>query len=320
MSITLHPDFTLLQQKGTYLLAISGGRDSVALLHVLLEKGYRNIILCHLNHGLRAKESDADAEFVEGLAKELNLKSEIGYQNVARSIEDNGESMELAARNARHTFLAQCAKKYQCHNILLGHHANDQTETIIFNLCRGSSGLKGIKYSSAHNINSTDLVFLRPLINVSRSSINSYIKQNHIRYREDSSNAQAIATRNRIRNELIPLLSEIMGRDIHTTINRAAIRSEENEAALRLILKNHQLEDPQGRIFLPTFIKLPDALQRIALFQYFKKEGVSQITQDLIDRCLTMLHDSNASKVNLPKGLFFRRKEKRAFIDRNSQE
>lgn len=312
----LHPDFLQLQKTEPYLLGISGGRDSVALLHLLLENDYRNLILCHLNHGLRGEEADGDAELVNELAEKYQLRSEIGHSDIKLLMQENGESMELAARNARHNFFAQCATKYNSSKVLLAHHADDQAETILFNLLRGSAGLRGMSFHTQHQITGLDLHFLRPLLATSRSEINTYLKDQNIPYRDDSSNTEAIATRNRLRNEAIPLLENIMGRDVRNALLRAEDTMNINEAALRQELATYDLVDPQGRLFLPTLKTLHPALQRMALYDYLKAHDTPKISSRLLSECLTLLDEhTNTSKVNLPGDGYFRRKEKRLFVE-----
>jgi len=312
--LDLHPKFLAQSRHHLYLLAISGGRDSVALLHALLDNGYKKLILCHMNHGLRKNASDQDANFVRQLAKFHNFPCEIGQVDVLLAVKHTGESMELAARRARHAFFAQCAHIHQCPRVLLAHHANDQVETILFNLLRGSGGLKGMQFSTTHQIDNQQLTFIRPLLEESREKINGFLDTHQILYREDASNAEPIATRNRMRNEVIPLLTEIMGRNIHPALLRAAKISQTNNQALHETLNSLQLEDPQDRLFLPKLRDLPPALQQMALHRYLKQHGISDINADLLERCTRLIHSETPSKINLPGGKFLRRKEKRLFI------
>ena len=314
MEPTLHQSFLTFPKAQKYLLGISGGRDSVALLHILLGNGYGNLVLCHLNHGLRGEESDQDSQFVEKLAQDHSLTSEIQYINLKQVIKTSSESMELAARNARHRFFKQCSQKYDCQRLLLAHHADDQAETILFNLLRGSGGLRGMSFETKHS----DLYLYRPLLEIKREAINTYLTNNKILYRDDSTNNQAVATRNRLRNEAIPLLQNIMGRDIQSSLSRAEEISNNNETALREILSTYELEDPQGRLFLPTIQDLHPALQRMTLLDYLKKHHVSNINYSVLNQCLNLLSDSSTAKVNLPGNRYFRRKEKRLFIEPSS--
>lgn len=316
VSLTLHSDFLKLQNSEPYLLGISGGRDSVALLHLLLENNYSNLVLCHLNHGLRGEDATGDAQLVSELAEKYQLQAELGHTDIKLLMQQNSQSMETAARHARHQFFAQCAIKHNSSNILLAHHADDQAETILFNLLRGSAGLRGMSYQTQYKINGIDIQFLRPLLTISRANINAYLEEHNILYRDDSTNAEAIATRNRLRNEAIPLLENIMGRDIRQPLLRAEKVISLNELALKQELAGYQLKDPQGRLFLPTIQSLSPALQRIALYDYFKAHQVPDISDRLLTQSLTLLEKNpEKSKINLPGDSHFRRKEKRLFIE-----
>ena len=314
VSISLHPDFMNQSRKRRYLLGISGGRDSVALLHLLLEAGYRNLVLCHLNHQLRGKASGQDAAFVRRLAKKHELPCEIGRENVPHMMAEKSESMELAARNARHRFFAHCSRQFRCKRILLAHHADDQAETVLFNLLRGSQGLKGMRFCTSHQVEHKELVMLRPLLSTTRDEINNYLIAGKIPYRDDASNAESGTTRNKIRNKAIPMLNEIMGRDVSPALVRAEATSQLQQQAIELALSSLNLRDPQGRLFLPKLVNLPAAMQSTTLHHYLKEHGISDINHELIEKCRTLITDKSAAKVNLPGGKFLRRKEKRLFI------
>ena len=315
MSPPLHPGFLKLPKTKLYLLGISGGRDSVALLHLLLENGYHNLVLCHLNHGLRGEESAQDAQLVTDLAEKYDLLSEIAHCDTAALMQEKKESMELAARNARHRFFYDCSVKYDSQSLLLAHHANDQAETILFNLLRGSNGLRGMSFQTQHVINQSTIVFYRPLLATLRDDINSYLEDKKIPYRDDESNTEPIAARNRIRNEVMPLLDEIMGRDVSHSLLRAEHASSLSEIALREILTTYETQDPQGRLFIPTLKELHPALQRVAIHDYLKDHGVPNINNRLLAECLELFNTSTSAKINLPGGSFLRRKEKRLFIE-----
>ena len=304
----------MLPRDRRYLLGISGGRDSVALLYALRDAGLGNLVLCHLNHSLRGEDADTDADFVRKLAQQFDLPCEITRVDVIAEAKKNRQSVELAARHARHVFFSQCAQLHACEEVLLAHHADDQAETIFFNLLRGSGGLKGMLFSSTHEIDGLELLFLRPLLSITRAEIDQYLSKNGITYREDASNAEPTATRNRMRNEALPLLNEIMGREIRPALLRAAAISELRDASLRESLHDLLLEDPQGRLFLPNLAELSPALQRIALHDYLKKSEIPELSHNLLERCISLITDQSIAKINLPSGKFLRRKEKRLFI------
>src|SRR5262245_20248567 len=121
-------DLKILRQFPTdekYLIGVSGGRDSVALLQHLIDSGYKRLIVCHLNHRLRGRESSADARFVEKLAKQNGLRLELGSTNVAATAKKEKISIETAGREARYQFFAEIARHRRCQTIFLGHHADD---------------------------------------------------------------------------------------------------------------------------------------------------------------------------------------------------
>ncbi|MBT8043729.1 MAG: tRNA lysidine(34) synthetase TilS [Verrucomicrobiae bacterium] len=286
----------------------------MALLHLLLDAGYKKLVLCHLNHGLRGRASGQDAALVRRLAKKYELSNAIEKVDVALRMRQTGKSMELAARHARHEFFCACSNKYRCNRVLLAHHADDQVETILFNLLRGSGGLRGMLFSTEHVVSGKSVEFLRPLLNVTRKQIDAYLSEKKIRYRDDASNEEAISTRNRLRHEAIPLLTEIMSRDITPSILKAYAISTTHKLTIDEMLESSQLRDPQGRLFLPKIKKLPPSLQSAAIHHYLKECDIGDISHALLTRCVSLVSDTSTAKVNLPGGKFFRRKEKRLFV------
>ena len=137
-----------------YLIAVSGGRDSVALLHALVDLGYQKLIVCHLNHQLRGKSSDADARFVEKLAVKYGLDLVVGSTKVRALAAQKKLSIETAARTARYEFFAQTAKRKRCRTLFLAHHVDDLVETFLINLFRGAgtAGLSAMREVSTRRI------------------------------------------------------------------------------------------------------------------------------------------------------------------------
>lgn len=287
----------------------------MALLHTLLEGGCRRITLCHLNHQLRGLFSSDDAAFVRGLADTHELPFEIGRMNVARLAEEKNLSVETAARKARHQFFAECARRRRCGNVLLAHHADDNAETILFNLLRGSAGLKGMRFENTVTVGRRKLTFIRPFLHVRRADIDAWFHENRVPFRDDATNFQSIATRNRLRLEVLPLLGEIMGRDVTAGILRGAAHDEEQGAILEGLLDALDLVDPQGRLFLPKLRELPAGLQRRALFNYLTAKKVKDLSADLLDRCMALIDPAGPAKENLPGGRHLRRRASRIFVE-----
>ena len=171
-----------------WLVGVSGGADSVALLHLLAEAGFRNLVVCHLDHSLRGAASTGDARFVQDLAGQLGMKCEIGRVDVRARMAQHGESMETAARNVRHEFFGECARKYRCRRVLLAHHADDQAETVLWNLLRGSRGLKGMREEQTMSVEKMELSLVRPLLGVRHAQLIAWLESGGHLWREDAEN------------------------------------------------------------------------------------------------------------------------------------
>lgn len=304
---TMKPPPAWLSPEKPYLIGISGGRDSVFLYHWLIAHQFDNLTCCHLNHSLRGGESDCDEEFLRNLIGPSLLVRKI---NVAARAEENSLSLETAARQARHEFFADCARQTGINHVLLAHHADDQAETILFNLLRGSAGLKGMK--SHHTING--VTSLRPLLDVRRSEIDQFLTTHQIPFREDQSNASPFATRNRLRHEALPLLADIVKRDPVPSLCRAEKLNRDLNEISRETLNSLNLLDPQNRIHIPSFRPLNPALQRQALHRYLLEHGIPELTFDLIEKARLLTQPDAAPSLNLPGGKRLRRKEARLFI------
>jgi len=220
----LDPSWLEHSMEKRWLVGVSGGRDSVALLHACVQAGLKELVVVHINHGLRGEESDGDEDFVRALSEAYELEYICSRHQVDELATKQKKSLELAARETRHSVFSTELKARNYDGVLLAHHAEDQAETVLFNLFRGSAGLKGMQ--QIQHIESHDLTIHRPLLDTSRADINQYIQTYQLSYREDSSNAEDFATRNRLRNEAIPLLEEIMGKKrIYYWRNRSTTRA-----------------------------------------------------------------------------------------------
>ncbi len=298
-----------------YLVGVSGGADSVALLHRLVDAGFHDLVVCHLDHRLRGGASTADARFVIRLAGKLGLPCECGRIDVRAEMKLRGESMETAARNARHRFFAGCSRKFDCRSMLLAHHADDQAETVLWNLLRGSHGLKGMRAEQPITVEGVELTLIRPLLGTRRVDLSDWLRSHGHTWREDASNREPVAVRNRLRNEVFPLLAEITGRDAVPAFVRAAADAAGRDAAESGLLEHARLLDPQGRIHLPTLRKLPLSLQRTALRDFLADAGIPSIDRALLDRAAALAEIGREACVNLPGGGRLRRTAGRIWIE-----
>ncbi|MDZ4403904.1 tRNA lysidine(34) synthetase TilS [Prosthecobacter sp.] len=302
------------------LLAISGGRDSVALLHLLREAGFTNLILCHLNHGLRGKESDGDAAFVRRLAKKLELKCEIEQADVMALAEKRRLSVETAAREARHAFLLRMAEKHDTWIVFLAHHAEDQAETILANLCRGS-GLAGLAGMHAVQRLDSGLHLVRPLLHVRRGEIDAYLKSNRCKFREDSSNTSPKHRRNRLRHEAVPLLNDIFARDVVPQVLRLGSLAEQDDDCLErqafaFLTAPHQVNEDRSLSITTELLALhPAVLSRVFALWFREVMELPGIEHDEIEAAMLMLAPKGAAKINLPHDRHLRRKAKRLWVE-----
>jgi tRNA(Ile)-lysidine synthase len=297
-----------------YLIGVSGGRDSVALLHWLINLGYNKLIVCHLNHQLRGRSSDADARFVKKLTVEYHLDLELAAADVRALAQKKKMSVETAAREARYSFFARAAKRRRCHKIFLAHHADDLVETFLLNLIRGAglTGLGGMRDVSSRQIHGVDLTILRPLLSIWRSDIDRYVRGCHLRFREDATNKNLAPTRNRIRNRIIPYLEKMLGRNIRHNVWRTAIIAAEEEKWL----DNQVLDSTNADLSVPKLRALPVALQRRSILKWLRAQNISDVGFDVIERVRSLADcESRTAKMNLPRNRHARRRGGKIFIE-----
>ena len=296
-----------------YLIGVSGGRDSVALLHWLLARGYRKLIVCHLDHRLRGRASTADARFVQALAKTNNLPFETARADVRKLAVEAKQSIEAAARATRYAFFAEVAQRRRCRTIFLGHHADDLVETFLINLFRGAGtqGQRGIRAVAEQKIGNVELTILRPLLGVSRAEIDEYVGVHRLRFREDATNEHLDALRNRVRHRIIPMLEKEFGRDVRKTVRRAASIAAEEDGLL-----NDMLPQIGARISVKQLRAMPVALQRRTITRWLREQQVSDIGFVLVEQVRAMLDaESGAAKINLPGDRHARRRAGELFIE-----
>jgi tRNA(Ile)-lysidine synthase len=288
----------------------------VALLHLMHGHGFRDIVVCHLDHGLRGRASAGDARFVEKLAGSLGYRCESGRTDVRALMKASGMSMETVAREARHSFFAECSRKHRCARLLLAHHADDQAETILWNLLRGSRALTGMKESQVLELAGRPVECLRPLLGTRREELREWLGAEGLTWREDASNAEPVAARNRLRNEALPLLAEIARRDVAGSLRRAEEGAAELREIERWAVAQAAAVDPQGRLHLPQLRTLPAAMQAACIYDFLRTSGVADLSREVVGRCLGLMDPAAGPAVNLPGGRVMRRQAGRLFVVR----
>ncbi len=219
--------YNLIKDGDKIVVGVSGGPDSICLLHILNEiKNEFNfkIYVAHINHMIR-KEADEETEYVKNFCKNLGIECYIKRIDVTKIANNLKRGTEETGRQIRYEFFNEVLEKTNSNKIATAHNNNDKVETILMNILRGSgtSGLKGIEAIR-------DEKYIRPLINVSREEIEEYCKTNKLEPRIDKSNNENIYTRNKIRNIVIPYIKKEFNPNIIKTINRLSdVANEENE-------------------------------------------------------------------------------------------
>jgi tRNA(Ile)-lysidine synthase len=325
-----------------YLVGVSGGRDSVVLLHWLINIGYKKLVVCHLNHQLRGRSSDADARFVQKLVAQYNLQFagearrlagggthkrsaqpktadahldfELGSANVQALAGKRKMSIETAAREARYAFFAETARRRRCRTIFLAHHADDLVETFLFNLIRGAglTGLSAMSNISTRRVDGIELTIVRPLLSIWRTEIENYVRKHQLKFREDATNKNLAPLRNRIRHRVIPYLEKTFGRNIRQSIWRTATIAAAEEKWI-----DSQLPDSTNADLSVSKLRaLPIALQRRAVLKWLRAQNISDVGFDLIERIRLLAdREPETAKVNLPQDRHARRRAGRIFIE-----
>lgn len=217
----------LIRTGDRVLAAVSGGPDSVALLHLLLrlkEELSMDLHVFHLDHGLRAGSAE-DAAFVRRLAKEWGVPAHIIRENVAEK-RRRGESTQEAARRLRYAALRRTAAQIGATRVALGHHADDQAETVLMRLLRGAgaAGLGGMRRRRG--------MFIRPLLDVTRADVEAYCRMFRLPTRQDPTNLKTSYFRNKVRLQLLPLLETEYNPNVRLTLNRMATLLQDDDDLL----------------------------------------------------------------------------------------
>ena len=300
------------------LAAVSGGADSVSMLHLLADALPQagKLAVAHINHALRGIESDADARFVESLAQQYNLR----YFECRL---DAGSTLcENTARNIRYDFLVRQAEQLGFRYLATAHTADDQTETILHRIVRGT-GLAGLVGITPSRKMTPAVTLLRPLLSVRRKEILAYLESSNKTYRDDKTNFENQFTRNRIRNQLLPMLREDFNPQVDTALCRLATLASENESVLSELLdeviEQALIERSFDRIVFDVLplrhYSLPvlrEVLLRIWKQQKLPLRDMSYEHWSL----LSELFQSGENRVDLPGGISAEQRRNRLIIER----
>ncbi|MEO0596775.1 MAG: tRNA lysidine(34) synthetase TilS [Chloroflexota bacterium] len=263
--------YKLFPLKRQLVVAVSGGADSLALMHWLAQHRAQiapNLHIATLNHGIR-DEADADTHFVSQQAQGLDLPVTVGEVDVPTFASENQLSIETAARQLRYTFLAQVARTIGAQHIATAHHADDQTETILMHIIRGAgiAGLQGMDFATPTPYNE-DITLLRPFLTVNRSEVENYCSHHNLKPRHDASNDDTDYTRNKIRHDIVPHLQTINPALNDALLRLSSLARTENdfiETHFQQTCLPHMTLGKRVSISREVFIRWHMALQRRAL-------------------------------------------------------
>jgi tRNA(Ile)-lysidine synthase len=293
----------LIDKRKRWLVAVSGGGDSIALLHLMqrfAEQPEEHLVVAHLDHALR-RGSRTDRVFVEQRARELGLDVHADIEDVGKA-RRRDESPEEAARRVRRAFLMDTAKRFECDGIVTGHTLDDQAETVLMRLARGAgtAGLAGIPESAAP--------FVRPLLELERSALRAWLQQRELTWREDPSNRDLRFDRNRVRRRLIPLLEQHLNPRAARHLADAARRLRDDAAYLDQLaaqyLKAVSRLDREGRpVLRATLVRdlEPVIAQRVALAA-LKQAGVDarRVGSKHVEALLDLAAARGNGEIHLP--------------------
>jgi tRNA(Ile)-lysidine synthase len=301
------------------VVGVSGGADSMALIHLLCRmREYIPMALyvVHIDHGIRGEAAKEDALFVETMATEWGLDFFLKETSVPKLAKEWGLSEEQAGRKVRHDFYQEVRRRVNGHRIALGHHRDDQVETILFNIIRGS-GLAGL--SGMEPVR--DGVIIRPLLEISRREIEAYCRREGIEYRHDQTNEETIYTRNRVRHMLIPMIEEHFNPSFSSNLTRMGDILRDDEAFLRdysrdAFDRDATIKEDEISFSLRDLSQYPEAIRRRLL-----REGLLRLKKNLvdihhihIDGILDLVKESQVgSTLDLPENIKVR-KDYRALI------
>jgi tRNA(Ile)-lysidine synthase len=306
----------LTPSRKTVLVAVSGGQDSVCLLFVLNNlKTTLGIKLhvAHLDHQLRGKESTGDARYVAGLAKRLGIPSTIEKRDVLQYQRENGVSLEEAAREVRYNFLAKVADKIGADRVAVGHTLDDNAETILLHLVRGSGtrGLRGLQPVTKWQTAARKLTVIRPLLEVRRDETAAYCASHQLQPRLDATNLSLQPLRNRVRLELLLLLKSYNPQVIESILRTAHIAGDDiaflEKEARRLWRK---VAGQRGQTIVldkEAILKQSPSMQRHLLRLAIEKMvgNLKDIEARHIEELMQALNKPAGKQISLPYGLVF---------------
>lgn len=307
--------YNLIEDGDKIVLGLSGGPDSVCLLHILYrlkEKMNIEVYAAHLNHQIRGLEAQKDALYISQICEDLGITSFVKAINVPEYCKEQGVSLEEGARTLRYEMFEEIKQKTKSNKIAIGHNRNDQAETVLMRIMRGTGlqGLRGIEYIRDNEI-------IRPILDIERSEIEAYCEKYELNPRIDKTNLESIYTRNKIRLELIPYMKDNFNPNVIESIVRMtnSLKSDSDYIDLeaeKSFKEVSTLKENSVEISLPKYSNLHNAIKVRVLRSAIKHiiGDTNFVDQKHIEDIIELECESKLNKMlNLPRGIFaYRRK------------
>jgi len=306
----------LLSANEKLVVAVSGGADSVCLFHILVglkEKLKVKLHLAHLNHQLRDTDSEADADYVSGLARKFGIPATIERRDVKGYQKQKRLSLEEAAREVRYRFLTEVAGATGAERVAVGHTCDDHIETILMHLIRGAGtrGMRGLQPYTKWPSKTGGLVVIRPLLGVNHQDTEDYCQRHRLAPRLDASNLSLSPLRNRIRQQLLPLLQSYNPGIAEALLRTGRIAGDDidflDKETARLWNKIARQEGESITLDKPKFDRLPPTLQRYLLRASAEKllGSAKDIEMRHIEEMMAALGKPAGKRLSLPGDLSF---------------
>ena len=312
------------------LAAVSGGADSVCLLLVLkaLEKSLGiHVAAFHLNHGLRGEEADRDEAYVRELCEHLQVPLKAVREDVAAHAREHGFSEEEAGRILRYQWLEKTAAEWNCQRIATAHHKDDQTETVLMNLFRGS-GLRGLGGIRPVRELDAERTIIRPLLCMNRREIEAYLLEEKVSWCEDSTNRELVYARNKVRNELIPWIRENVNERAEEHILKTAVFASQADeyfaSQAEMLLEDDRNERSTSCVEIETkiFDAQPDIMKSYLIRAMIARltGSVKDISGRHIEAISALCGPGGGTVADLPYGLRAVRSYRKLIIQRAADE
>jgi tRNA(Ile)-lysidine synthase len=312
------------------LLAVSGGSDSMAMLHAVVrlreQLKLTQLEVAHLNHGLRGSDSDGDADFVRQICNELHVRCHVEVMSAGTLQQTSRGSLEEAARRVRYQFLERVAMDRGIQNITTAHQLQDQNETIIFNLLRGT-GLRGLRGIPQIRQVSPYLRLIRPMLSISKEVIQTWLRDQSLVFREDGSNEEMDFARNRIRRMMSQLPDEngdALNRRLAELSQQANQTIQSLDAAAVEILRVSVLDSSASTIRLrrSSLLQWPEPLVRHALSSVWSTNGwpQQQMNRDHWLRLSRIIREGTPRRCTFPSAIELQIRRDLAVLSRPDQK